>query len=159
MPVTVNEIVEIVDVAGERHEGKAIATNLTCLENPDGGHWYGKLTKMVRLETTIVCDNEKCEHGHVDENFHTQPKTISFVESEGASKDFIKDIADVIITSDFEGNKLVFCSLECLAAKSKRIVRQVVEMPSGKGKRTFEPEVLVCGCIGKCAGHDDMKVE
>jgi YHS domain-containing protein len=136
MTVTVEEYVKIVDDKGQNHVGIAIATNLVAIKSGED-IIYGAAVEMDHIHTTIVCDNPQCENSTVDDNFQTHPKRIEFDENKENSADFIKDLAEVTITTDYKGVKSVFCSPRCAAHFLKKPAN-VLEFSSGKGTRTFD---------------------
>lgn len=148
MPVTIEEFAKIQTLEGEEVEGKGFATNLTALILPDDSVAYGKMIGITKIRTTITCDSGKhCNNSTTDDQFVTHPKVIEFNDTGGQEASFIKEIAGIVITSDYKGSKLAFCSPECAASHLKREAKKVsvIEFPSGKGKRTFgeEPKSVV----------------
>jgi len=140
MPVTIEEYAKITDEAGKSHEGKVIATNLTAIEE-DGTTVYGATLQVTKVLVTVECDNEKCENSTVGDDFVTRPKTIKYDQTQ-PSEDYIKDIANVQIITDYKGERKVYCSADCYAANLKRKSRERFETVTeahGKGPR----EVIV----------------
>jgi len=140
MPVFIDEYIKIRDVEGKEQTGKALASNLVAVEDEEKVIHYGLAVGMNHLHTTIVCDNPQCENSTVDDSFKTVPKTIEFDESEDTAGTFLKDVVDVVIVSDFKGQKTVFCSDKCYAKFTKKAPATVLAMPSGKGSKTVLTE-------------------
>lgn len=120
MGVQVEEFVKIQDLEGNLHEGKGLAGELVAVKN-DEGTFYGKLVALAKVRTTVVCDllNECCR-GTIDGEFHTLPRVISFDDEGKGPGEFIRDVAEVTILTDYKGGKLVFCSFECSAKYCRR---------------------------------------
>ena len=142
VPVLIQEYVKIRDVEGKEHEGLALATNLVAVELEDKTLVYGMVTAMSKVRTKVICDaGDDCLNSTVDGEFKTVPKTIEFDDNGSNSAEFIKEISDIVITSDYAGTKQAYCSKKCAAHLLKKVKTNVVEFPSGKGKKTvFEPE-------------------
>lgn len=139
MPVSVKEYVKIKDLEGNEHEGVGIATNLTAIDI-DGTTVYGIVTEMVKVRTKVVCDNEQCINSEVDDQFKTSPRVIEFDDNGDSSPDFIRKIAQIVIASNYRGEKMAFCTPECAAHYMKKTHKSnVVTGNFGKGPR----EVLV----------------
>lgn len=142
MPVTVDEIVKIRDVDGVEYEGKAVATNLVAIRlNEPNTYAYGMVTSGVKVHTRVECDNPSCVNSSVGEDFQTYSKVIEFDDNGDNSATFIKEISQIVITSDFQGNKKAFCTSECSANYFRHEAKKsnVVEFPAGKGKKTEFP--------------------
>lgn len=141
MPVEIVEFAKLQTLTGVEVEGKVVATNLAQIEDQDGQIFVGMPTGVTKVRTKITCDlGDLCTKGKIDEEFKNHPRVIEFDDSgEGPSK-FIKDVAEVVIASDYKGQKLVFCSFECSSKFYRKIGRtsNVIDFPTGKGKRTFE---------------------
>lgn len=140
MAVTVKEILKVRDVRGKEHEGVALIGELIAVET-DNGIRYGLPVERVRIETKIECDaGTECENSEVGDDFVTRPRVIEFTEN-GATQnpEFVKTLAEVIITQDYRGEKKAFCTQSCAANYIRRKSREekVVQFPSGKGTRTF----------------------
>lgn len=139
MPVSVKEYVKVKDLEGTEHEGVAVATNLSAIE-VDGSIVYGIVTSMVKVRTKVVCDNEHCINSEVDDQFKTSPRVIEFDDSGDPSPDFIRKIAEIVIASNYRGEKMAFCTPECAAHYMKKAHKSnVVTGNFGKGPR----EVIV----------------
>lgn len=142
MGVTIREYLRVKDNGGNTHEGYALAGDLVAIQS-ENGIVYGKPFEGLRIETTIVCDSgEKCTNATVNDEFKSVPKTISFTEDGSQNPEFIKLLSDIVITQDFNGKKLSFCSSECAASHLRRKNKDtVIEFPSGKGiKTSFQSE-------------------
>jgi hypothetical protein len=140
MPVTVEEFVKIRLSDGTEKEGKALANDIVAIEDADGELDYGKLLGISFVRTKIECDSgPACTQSTVDDEFHTQPKRIFFDESGGAPEQFVKEMAEVTVVSDYKGVKQVFCSWECSAAHFRRLGKStnVIEFPSQKQVKDF----------------------
>ena len=141
MPVEIAEYAKVKDDNGVEAEGKVIGSNLVGVEDENGTICFGQLVGLTKIRTKITCDlGSECTKGKIDGEFHSHPKTIEFDDTGSGPGDFIKEVSQVVIASDYKGEKLVFCCYEC---SSKHYRKQgkynnVVEFPSGKGKRTFE---------------------
>ena len=141
MPVEVKEFFKIRDIKGVEHEGLGVANELVAIEKADGEFVYGKAIELVKLQTKVTCDlGSDCTKGKIDEAFVTHPKVIEFEDT--GKGEFIKDVAEVVICTDYKGARKVFCSYECSAKFYRKAEKyqNVIEFPSGKGKRTFEPK-------------------
>lgn len=141
MPVIINEWARVKAINGEEFVGKGVATNLTAVLLEDDSLAFGRLLGVEKVRTTVVCDaGTQCLNGKVDDNFVTQPKVLEFDDT-GTPGDHIKDVANIVITSDYKGEKQAFCTAECCASylKHKAKHKNVIEFPAGKGRRTFEP--------------------
>ena len=141
MPVEIIEFAKIQDLGGIEREGKVTATNLAEIEDEDGVKHYGSPTGLAKIRTKIVCDlGELCAKGSIDGEFKTHPKVIEFDDQGQGPGQFIKDVAEVVIASDYKGQKLVFCSYECSTKYFRKLSKNsnVIEFPAGKGVRTFE---------------------
>ncbi len=151
MPVEIKEYAKIQTLNGIEREGVGVAVDLIAIKEDDGEIYYGKLVTVTKLRTKITCDlANECTQGKIDEEFHTLPKIIEFDEMGGGPGEFIKDVSQVVISTDFKGQKIVFCSAECSAKYFKKLAKHsnVIEFPAGKGKRTFEPgEVQATGSL------------
>ena len=137
MPVSIEEIVRIKKEDGTEIEGPGLANNLVAVKDGDSIS-YGQLLGIVRINTTIICDNPKCDKGLIDHEFVTHPKVIQFSDNGDNSNEFIRDVSGVVITSDYKGEKLAFCSHDCNASYSKKIgsPSKVSSISTGKGKKT-----------------------
>jgi len=141
MPVEITEYAKLETLSGVQVEGKVTATNLAEIEDENGVKFYGVPTGLAKIRTKIVCDlGELCSKGKIDTEFKTHPKTIEFDDQGKGPGEFIKDVAEVVITSDYKGQKLVFCSYECCTKYFRKLSKNsnVIEFPAGKGRRTFE---------------------
>ena len=143
MPVLISEFIKIKSLDGKEYEGKGIASNLVAIESEDGSSWiYGQLLGMTKVRSKIICDSgPHCCKSTVDEEFHTSPKIIEFDDEGQGPGSFIKDVAEVVIASDYKGQKVVFCCYECAADYFKRAKKALQDalLPAGKGARTFNP--------------------
>ena len=139
MPVSVEEYVKLKDLEGNDHDGVGVANNLAAIREGDN-IVYGVVTGLVKVRTTVVCDNPFCINSTVDDEFKTVPCTIAFDDKGDTSPDFIKKIAEIVITSDYKGEKKAFCTSECAAKFLRREshISNVVTGPFGKGSRTSD---------------------
>ncbi len=141
MPVEVKEYFKIRDIKGIEHEGLGVANELIAIQKEDGEFVYGKATELVKLHTKVTCDlGADCTRGKIDDNFVTYPKIIEFDDT--GKGEFIKDVSEIVICSDYKGERKVFCSYECSAKYYRKVEKyqNVIEFPSGKGTRTFDPK-------------------
>lgn len=130
MPVTVKEYVKLTDLEGKAHEGVGVANNLAAIEE-DGNIVYGVVTSMVKVRTTVVCDNKDCVNSEVNDKFQTVPRTIEFDDNGDNSAEFIKKLSEIVITSDYKGEKQAYCSAECYAAMVRKEHRSKLVAPNG----------------------------
>lgn len=139
MPVTVNEYAKITDVNGLEHEGKVVATNLVAVEDGENTY-YGAALRVTKVRVKVVCDNEKCENSQVGPDFVTHPKTIEFDETGEAART-VKEISDIVIVSDYTGQKLTFCTPQCYSAAVRRTDREKIAISPDKAPReVFYPK-------------------
>jgi hypothetical protein len=137
LPVSVKEHVRLTALDSTEHEGVGIANNLAAIETASGETVYGVVTGLVKVRTTIVCDNPLCCNSSVTDDFRTVPALIEFDDNGDNSAEFIKKLSEVVITSDYKGEKKAFCTQECAAKYLRREphVSNVVTGPFGKGPR------------------------
>lgn len=142
MPVKIEEFVKIVDAEGIEREGKVIGQNFIAVDDNDTIH-YGKLVKMSRVHSTILCDNEKCEQMQIGDDFVSRPFQFSFDDNGDGSVDFLRKINDLVVVSNYKGEKMCFCSPDCSAAYFRRVNREkIVDISHGKGTKTLLDEVI-----------------
>ena len=138
MPVEISEYIKVVDENKKEHVGILVSGNIAAIV-PDGEEKivYGVAKERVKIHTKIVCDNDKCENSSVGPDLVTHTKTIEFDE-DGTSnaESLVKEIGEIIVVSDYKGEKKVFCSKNCYRAFAKHGA-SVIQMPSGKGTRTY----------------------
>ena len=89
MPVQVEEWVKLKDLEGNDHDGVGIANNLAAIQEGDN-IVYGVVTGLVKVRTTVVCDNPFCINSTVDYEFKTVPCTIAFDDKGDTSPDLSK---------------------------------------------------------------------
>jgi hypothetical protein len=150
MPVEIKEFAKIITINEIEREGVGVATDLIAIKGDDEEIYYGKLLAVTKVRTRITCDlGTDCTRGKIDENFVTHPYVVEFDDEGKGPGDFIKDVSQVIISSDYRGAKIVFCCAECSAKYYKKLAKHsnVIEFSAGKGKRTFEPEVKPEGSL------------
>ena len=144
MGVEIKEYVKIKDIAtGVEKVGRALANNLVAIEDTiEGSVAFGALVGLAFVRTQVTCDlGTLCTRCEVDNTFVTQPKRIQFDDNGTGPAQFVKDISEITIVSDYKGEKLVFCCYECAACYFRKAGKNtnVIEFPGGKGKRTFRP--------------------
>lgn len=158
MSVKIEEFIRIQGFDGVKKEGKLVAKDLVAIEDTiEGGHAYGQPLEIVKVRTTVTCDLEgACTKGTVDGEFRNQPKTICFDDSGAGPEQFIKDVAEVTIATDYQGQRKVFCSYECCAYYFRKAgkINNVIEFPSGKGKRTFDLPTETVERLDSAGKHD-----
>lgn len=132
MPVTIKEYVKLKAVDGTDHEGIGVATNLTAIEE-NGTLVYGVATGLVKVRTTVVCDNEHCINSVVNEEFKTVPATIEFDDDGDKSADFIKKVADIVIISDYKNQAKAYCCADCYASMIRKEKKSRIIIPDGMG--------------------------
>src|SRR5579859_1438356 len=120
MPVTVEEHVKLKDLDGVEWEGVGYANNLAAIRTEQGDTIFGVVTGLVRVFTTVVCDNPLCVNSTVTEDFTTVPARISFSDNGDSSAEFIKRLSQIVITSDYKGERKAFCTQECAAKFLRR---------------------------------------
>jgi hypothetical protein len=131
VPVTILEFVKIKDTNGQEHEGIAIADGLTAIktEDTEEGLKYGVALGITKVRTKIICDNPDCINSTINEEFRTVPKTLEFDETgQSNSAAFIKDVAEVVITSDYKGVRMAYCTPECCAKHLRKESRNLIVM-------------------------------
>lgn len=135
MPVKIEEYAKVMGLDGVEHEGKALRQNFVAVEDA-GEVFFGKLVSITKAHTTILCDNEKCENEEVGDDFKTTPRRMEFDDNGDGSIDFMRKISDLVVVSNWRGEKMCFCSPECSAAYFRRINKEkIVDISSGKGPR------------------------
>jgi hypothetical protein len=139
MPVNIIEFVKVKVPSGSEFVGKTVAVNLVEVEDDLGYRYVGTPEGVVKVRTKIECDlGDQCTQGKIDEEFKTHPKIIEFDDEGKGPGEFIKDLAEVVIASDYKGDKLVFCCYECSAKAFRKMGRNsnVVEITAGKGYKS-----------------------
>lgn len=140
MPVEITEYVKIKDAEGIERVGKLVAQNLVAVVEGETVY-YGQGIAVDKVRSKITCDNEKCENSEVGEDFVTRPMSFEFDDNGDKSAEFIKKISDLVICSNYKGEKMCFCTPECSAAYFRRINKEkfdkkLVDISSGKGFKT-----------------------